>query len=55
MHSIRSPALSTAHPFKTVAPAPQHGDQIGFNGTTYVVEEVEADIGGGAVLKLRTL
>ncbi len=41
--------------FKTISPAPQHGDQIGFNGTTYVVEEVEADIGGGAVLKLRTM
>ena len=40
--------------FETISPPPQHGDQIGFNGTTYVVVEVEADIGGGAVLKLRT-
>jgi hypothetical protein len=37
-----------------ISPPPQHGDQIVFNGTTYVVQEVEADIGGGAVLKLRT-
>ena len=40
--------------FETLSPSPQHGDQIGFNGTTYIVVEVEADIGGGAVLKLRT-
>ena len=40
--------------FEMISPSPQHGDQIAFNGTTYVVQEVEADIGGGSVLKLRT-
>ena len=40
--------------FETISPAPRHGDQIGFNGAPYVIAEVEADIGGGAVLKLRT-
>ena len=40
--------------FPTISPSPRHGDQIGFNGMTYIVQEVEADIGGGAVLKLRT-
>jgi hypothetical protein len=40
--------------FETISPPPQHGDQIVFNGETYIVQEVEADIGGGAVLKLRT-
>jgi len=39
--------------FETVSPSPQHGDQIVFNGTTYVVQEVDADIDGGAILKLR--
>jgi hypothetical protein len=39
---------------ETISPQPQHGDQVVFNGTTYLVQEVEADIGGGAVLKLRT-
>ena len=40
--------------FETIAPSPRHGDQIVFNSASYVVEDVEADIGGGAVLKLRT-
>lgn len=40
--------------FETITPAPRHGDQIVFNGITYLVAEVEADIGGSAVLKLRT-
>jgi len=39
--------------FETITPSPRHGDQIGFNGATYVVQEVEASIGGAAVLKLR--
>ncbi len=39
--------------FENISPSPQHGDRIGFNGAAYVIEEAEADIGGGAVLKLR--
>ena len=39
--------------FETITPSPRHGDQIGFNGATYIVQEVEASIGGAAVLKLR--
>ena len=39
--------------FETITPSPRHGDQIGFNGATYVVQDVEASIGGAAVLKLR--
>jgi hypothetical protein len=41
--------------FETLSPSPQRGDQIALDGVTYVLEEVDADIGGGAVLKLRTL
>jgi len=41
--------------FEAISPSPQHGDQITFNGTTYVVQEVEADIDGGATLKLRAV
>jgi hypothetical protein len=41
--------------FEAISPPPQHGDQIIFNGETYIVQEVEADIGGGAVLKVRTI
>jgi hypothetical protein len=41
--------------FETISPSPRHGDQITFNGTTYVVQEVEADIDGGATLKLRAV
>jgi hypothetical protein len=39
--------------FATLSPSPQRGDQIALNGTTYLIEEVDADIDGGAVLKLR--
>lgn len=41
--------------FETISPSPQHGDQVSFGGATYILQEVEADIGGGAVLKLRTM
>ena len=41
--------------FETISPSPQHGDQITFGGVTYVVQEVEADIDGGAILKLRAM
>ena len=41
--------------FETLSPPPQHGDQIALAGVTYFLEEVEADIGGAAVLKLRTI
>jgi hypothetical protein len=40
--------------FETISPPPRHGDQLGFNGSAYIVQEVEADISGGAVLKLRS-
>jgi hypothetical protein len=39
--------------FAGITPSPQHGDTIAMNGRVYVVEEVEVDIEGGAVLKLR--
>jgi hypothetical protein len=41
--------------FETITPSLQHGDQIVFNGVTYMVQEVEAeaDPTGGATLKLR--
>ena len=39
--------------FAVIAPSPQRGDQIVFNGANYVVEDVEADISGSAVLILR--
>jgi len=43
--------------FETISPSPQHGDQITFpvGGSVYTVQEVEseADLTGGAVLKLR--
>jgi hypothetical protein len=38
---------------ETISPTPQHGDQVGFGGNVYAVQEIEADIDGGAVLKLR--
>ena len=40
--------------FVDLSPQPRHGDTIAINGTTYNVLEVEADVEGGAVLKLRT-
>jgi hypothetical protein len=40
--------------FETILPPPRRGDRIALNGASYVVQEVEADIGGGAVLKLRS-
>ena len=39
--------------FAAITPAPQHGDSVTVNGSTYVVGEIEADTQGGAVLKLR--
>lgn len=41
--------------FETISPPPQHGDQVAFNGTTYLVQEVDVDIDGGAILKLRAM
>jgi len=40
--------------FETITPSPTHGDQIGFGSAVYLVQEVEADQDGAAVLKLRT-
>ena len=40
--------------FANLNPPPQHGDTITINGIVYDVMEVEADMEGGAVLKLRT-
>jgi hypothetical protein len=40
--------------FANLNPPPQHGDTITINGIVYDVMEVEADVEGGAVLKLRT-
>lgn len=40
--------------FANLTPQPQHGDTIAINGIVYDVVEVEADIEGGAVLKLKT-
>ena len=40
--------------FEAISPSPRHGDQITFAGITFVVQDVEADISGSAVLKLRT-
>jgi len=39
--------------FSKIAPAPQHGDTVTINGITYVVAEVDVDVHGDAVLKLR--
>jgi hypothetical protein len=39
--------------FSTIAPAPQHGDTVTINAITYVVAEVDVDVHGDAVLKLR--
>ncbi len=38
---------------KGISPPPQRADRITFEGTAYLVHEIEADIGGGAVLYLR--
>jgi hypothetical protein len=38
-----------------MSPPPQHGDQIAFNSKAYVVQEVDVDIDGGAILKLRAM
>ena len=40
--------------FAAISPQPRHGDTITINGIVYDVVEVEADLAGGAVLKLRT-
>ncbi len=39
--------------FSKITPAPQHGDTFTINGITYVVAEVDVNIRGDAVLKLR--
>ena len=39
--------------FETISPSPRHGDQITFAGVTFIVQDVEADVGGSALLKLR--
>jgi hypothetical protein len=39
--------------FADISPSPQKGDQISINGANYDLFEVDADPGGGAVLKLR--
>jgi len=41
--------------FETITPSPRHGDQIALSGAAYVVTDVEADIGGAAILKLRAM
>ena len=41
--------------FETITPSPRHGDQIALSGAAYVVTDVEADIGGAAILKLKAL
>jgi hypothetical protein len=38
-----------------ITPAPQHGDLIAISGATYNIVGVDADIYGGAVLKLRAI
>lgn len=40
--------------FAGITPQPRHGDNITVNGRTYVVQDVDVDVEGGAVLKLRT-
>jgi hypothetical protein len=40
--------------FANISPQPRHGDTITINGVVYDVVEVEADLAGGAALKLRT-
>ena len=39
--------------FSKITPAPHHGDTVTLNGITYVVAEVDVDVHGDAVLKLR--
>lgn len=39
--------------FADIAPAPRCGDTVAINGIAYDVEEVQVDVQGGAVLKLR--
>lgn len=39
--------------FNGIAPSPQHGDTVTLNGNVYVIGEIEVDIEGGAVFKLR--
>jgi hypothetical protein len=39
--------------FDSVDPAPAKGDQITLNGVSYDVSDLDVDIEGGAVLKLR--
>jgi hypothetical protein len=36
-----------------LSPSPQHGDTMTLNGNVYVIADIEVDIEGGAVLKLR--
>lgn len=40
--------------FANIIPAPQKGDQVTLGGIAYNVLDVETDVDGGAVLKLRT-
>ncbi|SRR5579885_2215957 len=39
--------------FASITPSPQHGDVFTINGVDYAVVEVDVDLQGGAVLKLR--
>jgi hypothetical protein len=39
--------------FANIAPPPRHGDAIVINGIVYDVVDVDVDVQGGAVLKLR--
>ena len=39
--------------FADLSPQPRHGDTVTINSIVYDVVEVEADVAGGAVLKLR--
>lgn len=39
--------------FSDFSPEPQHGDTVTLAGGVYVIQEIDVDIEGGAVLKLR--
>lgn len=40
--------------FENLSPTPAQGDQVQYNGNTYVIANIDAEVtGGGAILKMR--
>lgn len=56
-----SPAFGQGSPgarvwvnLSVISPTPKRGDTLQYDGATYGIEEVLADLGGGAILHLRS-